>query len=56
MKLGRLSALFTRAVFKHSLRKRAYSKSDFLRLAAATPFRGADIGEQSIGLEVWLRK
>jgi ubiquinone/menaquinone biosynthesis C-methylase UbiE len=54
MKLGRMSALFTRAVFKYSLRKRAYSKADFLRMAAATPFLDAEIKQQSIGLEIWL--
>jgi ubiquinone/menaquinone biosynthesis C-methylase UbiE len=56
MKLGRMSALFTRAIFKYSLRKRAYSKADFLRMAAATPFRGAEIREEALGFEVRLRK
>jgi len=56
MKLGTIDALMTRAVFKHSLRKRAYSRADFQRMAAATPFGKAEIKEESIGLEVWLRK
>jgi len=56
MKLGRMGALMTRLIFKHSLRKRAYSRADFLRMAAATPFGGADIKEEPLGLDVWLRK
>jgi ubiquinone/menaquinone biosynthesis C-methylase UbiE len=56
MKLGRMNALITRAIFKYSLRKRAYSKADMLRMAAATPFHGAEIREEPLGFEVWLRK
>lgn len=56
MKLGRINALITRAIFKYSLRKRAYSKADFQRMAAATPFRSAEIREEPIGFDVWLRK
>jgi ubiquinone/menaquinone biosynthesis C-methylase UbiE len=56
MKLGGVSAFITRAIFKYSLRKRAYSKADFLRMAAATPFRTAEIREEPLGFEVWLRK
>jgi ubiquinone/menaquinone biosynthesis C-methylase UbiE len=56
MKLGRVNALITRAIFKYSLRKRAYSKVDMLRMAAATPFGSAEIREEALGFEVWLRK
>jgi ubiquinone/menaquinone biosynthesis C-methylase UbiE len=56
MKLGRMNALITRAIFKYSLRKRAYSKADFLRMVAATPFRSAEIREETLGFDVWLRK
>jgi ubiquinone/menaquinone biosynthesis C-methylase UbiE len=56
MKLGRVNALITRAIFKYSLRKRAYSKADMLRMAAASPFEGAEIKEEALGFEVWLRK
>jgi ubiquinone/menaquinone biosynthesis C-methylase UbiE len=56
MRLGTVSAILTRAIFKYGLRKRAYSKSDFLRMAAATPFGGADIREEPLGFEVRLRK
>jgi ubiquinone/menaquinone biosynthesis C-methylase UbiE len=56
MKLGRVNALITRAIFKLSLRKRAYSKADMLRMASATLFQGAQISEEGLGFEVWLRK
>jgi ubiquinone/menaquinone biosynthesis C-methylase UbiE len=56
MKLGRMNALITRAIFKYSLRKRAYSRTDFLHMVAATPFRGAEIREETVGFDVWLRK
>ena len=56
MKLGPMDALITNAVFKHSLRKRAYSKADFQRMAASTPFARVEITAESIGLDVWLRK
>jgi ubiquinone/menaquinone biosynthesis C-methylase UbiE len=55
MKLGAVDALMTRAVFKHSLRKRAYTAADFRRMAAAASFKVADITAESIGLDVWLR-
>jgi hypothetical protein len=56
MKLGRVNAFITDAIFKHVLRKRAYSTSDMLRMAAATPFGTADITQASIGFEARFRK
>jgi ubiquinone/menaquinone biosynthesis C-methylase UbiE len=56
MKLGAVDAFMTRAIFKHSLRKRAYSKADFQRMAAAASFDVTEITTESIGLDVWLRK
>jgi ubiquinone/menaquinone biosynthesis C-methylase UbiE len=56
LKLGAVDALMTRAVFKHSLRKRAYSKADFQRMAAAAAFDITEIAAESIGLDVWFRK
>jgi ubiquinone/menaquinone biosynthesis C-methylase UbiE len=56
MHLGRLDAFLTRAIFKHSLRKRAYSADDFQRMAAATPFGRADIKAEPMGFDVWLRR
>ena len=56
MQLSRIGALLTRAIFKYSLRRRAYLKEDFQRMAAATPFGSANIREAPIGFDVWLRK
>ncbi|HXQ46343.1 MAG TPA: class I SAM-dependent methyltransferase [Caulobacteraceae bacterium] len=56
MRLNPLDQLMTGIVFKTTLRSRAYTSEDFLRLAAATPFGEADIKTDGIGLEVWLRK
>jgi ubiquinone/menaquinone biosynthesis C-methylase UbiE len=56
MKAGRMDAFIIRAIFKYSLRRRAYSRADFLRMAAATPFGAAEIDEAPIGYDVWLRK
>lgn len=56
MRLNPLDQLMTGIVFKTTLRSRAYTGEDFLRLVAATPFGEADIKTDGIGLEVWLRK
>jgi ubiquinone/menaquinone biosynthesis C-methylase UbiE len=56
MHLGRIDALMTRLTFKHMLRKRAYSRDDLGRLAAATPFGACRIAESGIGFEVQLKK
>jgi hypothetical protein len=56
MNLGAVNAFITRAIFKHGLRKRAYSPSDILRMAAATPFGIAEITQASIGFEARFRK
>jgi ubiquinone/menaquinone biosynthesis C-methylase UbiE len=56
MHLGRIDKFFTRAAFKHMLRKRAYSREDFARMAAATPFGGCAVNKESIGFDVLLTK
>jgi ubiquinone/menaquinone biosynthesis C-methylase UbiE len=56
MKLGAVDALMTRAVFKHSLRKRAYTKADFERMAAQASFQITEMTAESIGLDIWFRK
>jgi ubiquinone/menaquinone biosynthesis C-methylase UbiE len=53
--LGRFDAMLTGAILKQ-LRKRAYSKLDFRRMAEVAQFPDADIQEGPIGFEVWLRK
>ena len=58
MGLGAVDAFATRAVFKHSLRRRAYSRTDFQRMAEASPFGTAEVRPDAmgLGLEIWLRK
>ena len=56
MHLDRINAFMTRATLKYMLRKRAYSRADFQDMAAATPFRCAEIEDDGIGFDVWLRK
>jgi ubiquinone/menaquinone biosynthesis C-methylase UbiE len=56
MKLGPINSFIIRTILKTMLRKRAHTRADFQRMAAATPFGGAEVGEASMGLDVWLRK
>ncbi len=55
MGLGRFSTFTTTATLE-MLRRRAYSRADFERLAAASPFGSCVIKAQGIGLEVRLEK
>ncbi len=57
MHLGRIDTFVTKATFKHLLRKRAYSREDFTRMAAATPFGGCEIAAAgTIGFDIQLTK
>ena len=51
MRLGSLNALMTRQALL-ALRRRAYTKEQFARLAAASRFGGCEIAADGIGLEV----
>jgi ubiquinone/menaquinone biosynthesis C-methylase UbiE len=55
MKLGRLNAFMTRQALL-GLRRRAYTKEQFARLATASAFGGCEITTDGIGMEVRLRK
>ncbi len=55
MKLGPLNAFMTRQALL-GLRRRAYTKEQFARLAAASAFGGCEITMSGIGMEVRLRK
>ncbi len=55
MHLGRVDAFITRTTLS-ALRRRAYSRLDFERMAQATPFGACDIAEQPLGFEVTLPK
>ena len=56
MNLGPIDAIVTRAIFRHPLRNSAYTRAQFLRMASDSPFGGAEIKVESIGMDVWLRK
>jgi len=55
MKLGRITSFTTKGTLE-MLKRRAYSKAQFERLAAESPFATCEIGTQGIGLEVRLEK
>lgn len=56
MNLSRLNALLTGFIFRHTLRGRAYTKAEFIRMAEATPFGQCEVVEDPLGLDVWFRK
>jgi len=56
LRVGAINAFITKIIFKHILKKRAYSGADFARMLAATPFGGGEIAELPFGLEVRLAK
>ncbi len=55
MQLGPLNAFMTRQALLR-LRRRAYTRGQFARLAAASAFGGCEITTSGIGMEVRLRK
>jgi ubiquinone/menaquinone biosynthesis C-methylase UbiE len=55
MNLGAVSRAMTRTALR-SLRNRAYSREDFNRMLAETPFGHGDIREEPLGFEVRLTK
>jgi ubiquinone/menaquinone biosynthesis C-methylase UbiE len=55
MKLNWLNSLTTKLVL-HWLRRRAHSKETFRQMALQTPFKTCSFQEESMGLEVTLRK
>ena len=56
MGLSAANRVITKLTFRFMLLKRAYSRKGFEELVAQTEFRGAEIREDLIGLEVLLRK
>src|SRR5262249_27232696 len=55
MQLSWISAAFTRMTLRW-LRKRAYTREQFVRMIAQTPFGTAEIRAEPMGFEVTLRK
>jgi ubiquinone/menaquinone biosynthesis C-methylase UbiE len=56
MKLNRLNTFITKWTLGTMLRRRAYSRAQFERLAAESAFRACDIKTDGIGIEVRLQK
>lgn len=56
MRPGPVSAFMNTLIFKHMLRKRAYSRESFLRMIAASPFGRGRIDESPLGFDIWLEK
>jgi ubiquinone/menaquinone biosynthesis C-methylase UbiE len=55
MKLGWLNSLISRLILQW-LRSRAHSKETFRRMAARTPFKTCGVEEESMGMEITLKK
>jgi ubiquinone/menaquinone biosynthesis C-methylase UbiE len=55
MHLGLLRAFMTRGALR-SLRRRAYTREQFARLATASPFGGSQIETEGIGVEIRMTK
>ena len=53
---GGLDAWLSKITFRHLLLKRAYTKSDFTRMAAASRFGGCTVDPVAIGFEVRFSK
>jgi ubiquinone/menaquinone biosynthesis C-methylase UbiE len=56
LKLGPINAFIVRQIFRFMLIKRAYTKGEFRQLIADSPFRGGDIQESLVGVEIALTK
>ena len=54
--LGWANSLVYRATFRYLLIPRAYSKRQFIEMAASSRFGAAEISESGIGFEITLRK
>jgi hypothetical protein len=55
MRLGPIASIVNRLIFRQ-LRRRAYRSEEVRRMAAATPFGGAEVRESGLGFDVVLRK
>jgi ubiquinone/menaquinone biosynthesis C-methylase UbiE len=56
MGLGLIDTFLTKLTFKYFLLKNAYTKDEFHELVTHTNFRKCRIPEDSIGMEIWLKK
>ena len=56
MHLGAVNSFITKMTFRFMLLKRAYTKGDFERMVAETPFGAAEIRENVVEMEIVLSK
>jgi ubiquinone/menaquinone biosynthesis C-methylase UbiE len=56
MGLGAASSIMTKLTFRFMLLKRAYTRKNFEDFIAQSGFEKAEIREEPIGFEIWLRK
>jgi ubiquinone/menaquinone biosynthesis C-methylase UbiE len=56
MGLNWLNRLFTKLVFRQTLLKNAYTPAQIRQFVAQTNFGQCEIGEDGIGMEIWLKK
>jgi ubiquinone/menaquinone biosynthesis C-methylase UbiE len=56
LKLGVLNSFVVRQIFRFMLIKRAYTRGQFRRMIAESPFQGGDIQESLTGVEITLTK
>jgi ubiquinone/menaquinone biosynthesis C-methylase UbiE len=56
MRLGRFDSFVTEMIFKHSLRRSAYSRSDFETMLAQVPFSQTHIHEAATGFEIRMER
>lgn len=56
MGMNAVNRMLTRWIFKHMLRKRAYTRADIESFVAKTTFGRCDIEDDGVGFAVWLRK
>ena len=51
-----LNAWFTKLVFKTTLLKNAYTKSEIEKMVSQTSFTNLRIDEDALGMDIWLEK
>jgi ubiquinone/menaquinone biosynthesis C-methylase UbiE len=56
MGLNRINTLMTNWTFRHMLLKSAYKKEEIQEFVSHTHFHQCQIGEDPIGMEIWLEK
>src|SRR5205823_574985 len=54
--LSRINTLLTKWTFRLMLLKNAYAPEDIRRFVSQTSFAGCEIREDTIGMEIWLKK